>query len=187
MAFQNSLSLVFLELRFSSFYNVCRLNKRKNMNDILLLIWLRFKEMPFFLRIITAASPLGPLVGILSLIPLVTYRINDQVVTYREFWRSGAAFNAILIGLTFSVIGGGIFMRSQWVRKLILALVVVQDVLLLRQLPEAGSEKIPESIGAVAIYTAIVIWYIFFKKSVRNYFKSGSAAQQPDERQPNTL
>ena len=70
--------------------------------------------MPFLFKVIFLYCMSGILFVVGSALPFANFYIENQKVTYKEWWLSGAGFIALLIGMILIVIGIGIFKRRVW-------------------------------------------------------------------------
>ena len=143
------------------------------MNDFLLAVYFRFKEMPFLLRFFF--FPYSLLVGIaapvLSLIPSVEVTINEKQVSHSEWWTSGAGPLSTIIGILLLISAIGFFLKKRFARITFLAPWLILLIVALVQ----GYEKLTiVGVFLLGIWMSLLIWYFFFKKSVQDYFeKSG--------------
>ena len=130
------------------------------------------EEMPLFLRFLTIISPAGILMIFACLVPLSSYGVSGRIVSYGEFWRSGGALIGVSGGLLLTAIGVGIFKGKKWAKQLILATIIMQNVLAFAAVGEANRDEIAGGLVSLALVNALTVWYLFFKKSVKSYFKS---------------
>ncbi|MEW6740231.1 MAG: hypothetical protein ACOYU2_13440 [Nitrospirota bacterium] len=138
------------------------------MRDILLIVHFRIKEMPLLLRFFFAFSMLAGLLSVLALAPITTYKINDQKITYQEWWAGGHGVTMIIIGLLFSISGIGIFKKTKWARIAFLFSLSI-PVFLTPVRPSI------DYILALMVWIAIFGCYLFLKKSVKNYFSTAKS------------
>jgi len=143
------------------------------MKDIvynhLLPIYLKLKEIPFFLRILTVAFGVGgPLFVIGTIFPIGNYSINDTEVTFRDFWFSGAALSMLATGLLLTTISYGIYKRANWSKHIIITSYISCYIWMLVTVPERIELN---TIFAVIVTCFFPIWYLYFKKSLIRYFE----------------
>ena len=72
--------------------------------------------MPFILKFVCALSIFGILFPAGSIIPVGSYKIDGEVVSYSEWWRSGAGIATIIIGIPLFLTGIGILKKRKWSR-----------------------------------------------------------------------
>ena len=128
--------------------------------------------MPLFLRFLAFISPAGIPIILACLIPLGSYGVNDRIVSYGEFWRSGGGLIGIAGGALIAALGVGIFKRRRWAKYLIAVVVLTQDVLALATVIGAQKDDIVGGLISLAFINGVTLWYLFFKKSVKSYFES---------------
>ena len=99
----------------------------------------------------------------LSLIP-VGHFINDQPVTFEEFWRRGGGPIFFVAGIVFPITGYGFVRAQNWSRYFFTALQIALPVIPLF----FGSLNWQVLVSLVWI--AFVIYYLFCSPAVREYF-----------------
>ena len=144
------------------------------MNDWLLLVYFRFKEMPFLLRFFFFPYSLlgGILFPLLSLIPSAEFTINEKQVSYSEWWTSGAGPLSIIIGILLLVSVIGFFRKKRFARITFLAPWVILLIVALVQGYEALTIV---GVFVLGIWMLLLVWYFFFTKSVQDYFEKSGA------------
>jgi hypothetical protein len=78
-----------------------------------------FKRMPFVLKHITGMCCVFTLFLPAALIPGGNYRIDEEPVTFAEFWQRGGGLVFMMLGVLFGVIACGVLQARQWVRRLL--------------------------------------------------------------------
>lgn len=76
-------------------------------------MWANFKSMPILLRFLTAWAACCFVLFAMSLIPGGTFAINDQQVTFAQWWSSGAGLLASLTGILGPVAAWSLVTKRQ--------------------------------------------------------------------------
>jgi hypothetical protein len=137
------------------------------MNTTPRSVFLRFNEMPRFLRfVLFPYSLIGGMVFIYgSIIPVVKFEIEGRPVSRSQWWASGAGPFFAVIGLLLCISAMGFYRRKSFARLTFFAAIAV--ALLFMWAFEVPTLKGMLIIGALSL---ILGWYFFLKKSVRHYF-----------------
>ena len=123
--------------------------------------------MPFVLRLIAIFSFLGLcFAGVIF--PFMKFSINGKEVTYSEFWSSGSGIQAYTLGISLFISGIGIYMKKEWSRSLLL--IVFITFYLLIPAVQNGLESLINNLPVSLIYLVPLIWYLYFKQSVKDYY-----------------
>ena len=133
------------------------------MRDLILIVYFRIKEMPLLLKFFFVFSVLAGFLAMVSLIPTSNYKINDQEVTYLQWWASGYGILNAVVAVLFSISGIGIFKKTNWARIAFLSSIVIPIFLTPVRPP------LDYMLG-LFVWIAIFGCYLFLKKSVKNYF-----------------
>ncbi len=104
--------------------------------------------------------------SIVATIPITTYKINDQEITYQEWWVSGYGVTSTIMGLLFFITGIGIFKKKKWARIAFLFSLFIAIFLLPVRPPV-------DYIFAMVVWISICGCYLFLRKSVKKYFTLG--------------
>ena len=127
--------------------------------------------MPFLLKyLFFPISLLGILFAISSLIPFGQFEIDGKAVSYSEWWSSGSGSRFTVTGLFLFLSGIGFLLRKRW------ACVTFLAALIVTLLWDSQALSI-EYLFGIAFWTAILGWYLFFKKTVRSYFGLNPAVE----------
>ena len=137
------------------------------MNTALRSVFVRFKEMPLFLRfVLFPYCWIGSILFIDgSFVPILEYEIKGKQVSWTEWWAAGAGPLFVIIGLLLFISAIGFYKKNRHARLTFLSVFVVA-LLFIWQFEEP-SRGIVIVIGILFL---IMIWYFFLKKSVRYYF-----------------
>ena len=100
----------------------------------------------------------------LSVIPVGGYYINEQQVTFEEFWRRGGGPIFFVAGILFPITGYGFLRGRNWARYLFAAL----QIALLLTYPFFGT--LDWQVLFCLAWIAFVIYYLFWSPAVRQYF-----------------
>lgn len=137
------------------------------MSAALHSVFVRFKEMPLFLRyFLFPYCLIGSILFIEgSFIPIMEFEIKGKRVSWSEWWSAGAGPLFVVIGLLLFISAIGFYNKKRNARLTFLSVFVVA-------LPFVWQFEVPTGEGVVVlgILFLIVVWYFFLKKSVRNYF-----------------
>ncbi|HET8579530.1 MAG TPA: hypothetical protein VFL31_00895 [Nitrospiraceae bacterium] len=128
-----------------------------------------FGTVPLILRWLAFYGLTGVLFIIGPLLPFANFSIEDKSISWTEFWASGAAAAMVCAGVYLWFMGCGILLRRRWPRALVLGLIPFSFLL---YLPFGGvpSPMLPFAILSSAAWPIGMVWYLFFKRSVRAYF-----------------
>jgi len=99
-----------------------------------------------------------------SLIPVGGHYINEQEVTFQEFWRRGGGPIFFLAGILFPVCGYGFVRAQNWSRYLFTAL---HAAVPLSSLFFGG---VGWDIFFALGWLGFVVYYLFWQPAVREYF-----------------
>jgi len=134
------------------------------IEDLILYPYISIKDMPIFLRIITLFCLLGFFIILAALVPVGARSIENQEVTFIEFWRRGAGIFTLISGIFLLTTGIGFIKRAPWSRILFLCLFPVQQLIMffMDSLSPAYLKE------ALFVYIA-VNGYLFFSKGVKDY------------------
>ena len=100
----------------------------------------------------------------LSLIPAGGYYINEQQVTFEEFWRRGGGPIFFVAGILFPITGYGFLRGRNWSCYLFAAL----QIAILLSYPFFGT--LDWQVLFCLAWIAFVIYYLFWSPAVRQYF-----------------
>ena len=142
----------------------------KILNDHILPLYLKLREIPFLLRLFTIAfCIMGPVAIIGLFLPYGSYSINDVKVTLQEFWTSGYALQWLVVGILMTISGVGLYYRKAWSRHLCFVVFVLVGLFALYN----DRAKVDASLIIVlAINYMIIIYYFYLRGNVQEYFKS---------------
>jgi hypothetical protein len=134
--------------------------------------------MPLILKFLTFHAILA-ILAILALgatipLPYGSFNIDGKIVTYIEFWSSGAGFICLLIGIGFPISGYLFLKKHQFSRQFYLtiwfALIILQAVM-----QYFDNKNSVDTFLVGFILTLLIGVYLFWSKSVQIYFSSGSS------------
>ena len=132
--------------------------------------------MPLILRII---SILFIFFGILSilliLLPIKGMNVNGVDMTYSELWNSGEALKFLFIDFCLLIVGIGFYQAKNWARYLVgfYFLILIPLLIFLNT---------DNSIFPMLIMSLPIIWYLFKKKSVVEYFEKNRGYRQENNK-----
>ena len=131
-------------------------------------VYLLSRMMPWVLRRMCLSGLAGgPFVVVSLFLPFMKFYIDDQQVTWVEFWRTGAALIFIVLGFYLALMGLGILLRRPYGRFMALGFIVLPTAFMMVQPQEEG-------MAFVRLFAALpalaMTWYLFFKPSVEAYF-----------------
>ena len=145
------------------------------MNTALHSVFFRFKEMPLFLRFFFFPySLIGSILFIDgSFIPIVEFEIKGKRVSWTEWWAAGAGPLFVIIGLLLFISAIGFYKKNRHARLTFLSVFVVALVFIWQfEIPTSGG------VVVLGILFLIGVWYLFLKKSVRNYFELKETSEE---------
>ena len=134
--------------------------------------------MPLLLKLLTAHALSCIIFLIGSVAPHDSFSVNGHVVTYAEWWSSGAGVYASLVGIALPVCAWLLLKRARHVRAVYfsaLSIGLISPYLLMEQLQNSGERYVLAAFGA--LIAVLIVWYLYAKKSVQSYFASNMALQ----------
>ncbi|MCK5708762.1 MAG: hypothetical protein KAI43_14030 [Candidatus Aureabacteria bacterium] len=91
------------------------------IKDNILLFFIKYREQNYFIRTLSIAliiAGIGFFIG--PLYPYAKFHINDELVTFKEFWLSGAGFAMSFTGLFLLFSGISITYNRNWFKYIFL-------------------------------------------------------------------
>ncbi len=129
------------------------------------------KQMPRMLKLLTVFCFAGVLFAVGAATPGGNFTINGRAVTYSEFWRSGAGPLFVLIGVILPITGYAFVKRKSWGRFLFAGLLVAINIATMVMDEFMTAELVSPSDFVWSLASmALLVWYLFFKQSVKDYF-----------------
>lgn len=127
----------------------------------------RFGEMPIPLRLICFISLLAIIFAFGSIVPLSTYRIDGQTVTYSDWWKSGAGIYATALGISLFYSGIGILNKKNWSRYTFPIILIIFSIL-----PPFSNfdETVVHGLWNF-LWCMLLIGYLSKSKAVTEYYK----------------
>jgi len=131
--------------------------------------WQSFKAMPALLKFFTAHAFFCSIAFVGAVIPNDSVQIDGRAVSFAELWRSGVGPFMVILGAAMPatallMLGRKPYARQAYLAALSFAMVVPYLVL----------GDLPLALFGVA-FVALVAWYMFGKRSAREYFASNNA------------
>lgn len=132
-----------------------------------------FRQMPWGLRLVTGCCLWTSLAIPFISVPLPTvYSYNGEDVSWFEFWRRGGGPIVFGIGCFAAIMAYGLIRARRWSRVLFISSVAV---FLICNILANGHDR-----GAVIVVSVLMmlplVWYFFYRKPVREYFRGGHNA-----------
>jgi hypothetical protein len=127
------------------------------------------REMPWgirFLALLCCWMSLSILVAIIPL-PRDCYQINDEHISFLEFWRRGFGPLTLGIGCLAALVAYGFIRARRWSRILFVALVSG----FLAFAIFAGGKIQWGAVVSGGCILVFVLWYFFCRRQVRDYFR----------------
>ena len=110
---------------------------------------------------------MGALFLVAAFIPSGDYCINGEPVSFTEFWRRGGGPLFVAVGILLPIIGYGLLRRRRWSLYWFAGFFVATALFSLTFHPQWD-----DLIGL--LFTGFVVWYLFWRHTVRAYFETGS-------------
>ena len=128
----------------------------------------RFGEMPILLKFICSISLFAILFALVSIVPILTYQIEGQTVTYSDWWKSGAGISATVLGISLFYTGIGILNKKQWSRYMFPIILAISSIL-----PPFFdiAQTVVYSVWNL-LWCMLLIGYLFKSKAVIKYYKN---------------
>ena len=130
-----------------------------------------FNPMPFILRSM-ALCFFGFSMFLVALIPNsdMTYTVNGNIMSFTDFMNTKAPLAFLAAGVIFPICGFSIVKRMKWGRYVMFIGYVIPGIVLeifsITQLEDLYS-LIPGILFSILVY-----WYLFIKKTVQNYYNN---------------
>ena len=129
-------------------------------------MWNNFKRMPVILKFLTAHAIACIVFFIGSVIPHDGFSINNQPVTYEEWWSSGMGVFASLVGISMPLTAWQLLNRTHYSRIIYMAAIFSVMVL-----PYIYIGQYNLALFGL-LFVAIIYWYLYIKESTKAYFCS---------------
>lgn len=148
------------------------------IKDWLLKLYISLKEMPSFLGFIVIIGLFGILVIAVAIIPYGSYAVNNKPLGYAQFWEKGYGPLTVILGLYLLMMARGLMTRKPWSR--FAALFLWLGPFIFGCIKEKPS--VMDVLPAFPVFL-FLIWYLFFKKTVKEYFftERGSSILQANK------
>ena len=139
--------------------------------------------MPLILKWLTVLCFAGVLFPVIAAIPGGNFTINGQEVSHAEFWRFGGGPLFVLVGIVFPITGYAFAKRKAWGRFLFTGFFFagIITMLIAGQFVPVYRMR-PVDFIQYPISMALLVWYLFFKRSVREYFNKETGASNKASR-----
>jgi len=125
--------------------------------------------MPGFVRLLCKGGMVaGPMLLVALIIPTGDRRVNDDVMSYSEFWASGAGASALLFVGLGTAGSWGMAARARWSRWAL----VLSQLLPLIPFPRVLLHSVPLSIALCIASAAIAYLCLFHIPSIRAYMEA---------------
>lgn len=144
------------------------MNIRDDVRNSIIFLKFSFKAMPIALRLISFFCFFGILFAG-SILPFGHFYINDEEVSYKEFWTSGVGLEMFLIGLLLPTCGYGFLKKRHWSRLLFL-IVVFWTMFIVPILHNITPIFHLNQVFNLFVM-GLLVWYLYFKSTVKQYFK----------------
>ena len=139
------------------------MNKNKTAYKI---AWKSFKEMPFFLKVLTVYCLFGIFAILAAIIP-----VGDYGMTFVQFWSSGLGLLVLIDGVIMLVSGIGFLKRKKSARTLFLLIFPLNFLFGLLFKTVDSAELFSSFIFCLFIFP--ILWFYLFRKiTVRKYFNT---------------
>jgi len=142
---------------------------KDKIKDISIISYLSIKEMPFFLKLITIFCLCGIFFIAGSILPMGSYQLYYDKVTFSQFWTSGAGIIFFITGIVLFASGIGFIMKVKWARILFLSLLPIQIILMVI-LKLGQTKELFQMLISFLLVLLIFGLYLFRRKTVREYF-----------------
>ena len=130
--------------------------------------WVNTQEMPSLLRIMCQGGMFaGPILLLFVAFPIADWTVNDQQLSYSEFWQSGAGLAATLFISLFTIGCWGVAARKQVFRWAL----VIAPILPIGVFPQSIISESPSMFVNGLIVSAIIYGSLFYSRSVREYLE----------------
>jgi len=151
------------------------------MREFMHFVNVRLQKMPRGLAVFTKvflifAAIFPVLTLLLTLLPLldhghyIHYTMNGTEVTYDEFARRSGFVWFVLVGFFCGVTAYGLLHASRWSRPLVVLPVATSPVFAVWVVIQHHRPLSPAPFFISFFTLALVIWYLYFRQTVRDYF-----------------
>ena len=140
----------------------------------------RFLAMPWFLRILVAASTgIGLVFPLLPFVPGATFELGERQLNYQELWQTRVAFALFAVGPLMLGVGIAVFLRKRWVRPVLVVLPLLQ-VLPFWFVHWAFSAPRPVPslalfAGQCVVWVVLTVVYLFGTRGAREHFANAGS------------
>lgn len=142
---------------------------KDKIKDIYFISYQAIGEMPFFLKLITVFCLFGIFFIAGSIIPIGSYKIYDEKITFVEFWTNGAGIIFFITGIVLFASGVGFIKKLKWSRVLFLSLLPIQIIVMVILKMAQAKELFQMSISFLFLLLLFGL-YLFHRKTVKDYF-----------------
>jgi len=135
--------------------------------------------MPWLLKWLTVLCFASVLAPVIAAIPGGIFTINGQEVSHAEFWRLGGGPLFVLVGIIFPVTGYAFAKRKRWGRYLFSGFFLLGMIAMLIAGQFVPVYRVrPVEFMQYPVFTSLLVWYLFFKRSVTEYFNGVGSGRQ---------
>lgn len=145
--------------------------------SLLRVWWNNTKELPFPVGMLCQGGMIvGPVLLAFLVLPIVDWTVNGLQMSYRELWKSGAGFVAMLFLLFVTVGTWGMAARSLISRWALVAVPIIPHI---ASLPFLNSGWVAADDGVLVgllsgcFMAALIYGCLFHLPSIRHYFSLG--------------
>jgi hypothetical protein len=126
--------------------------------------------MPIGIRLITGLCLLMSVFLLVAFLPFGDFAIDDTPVSFAEFWRRGGGLVFCVTGATFAFLAYGFIRARRWAR---FVFIIAGCAITLKAFLDDRELK-PDNIIVFLVMVAVPVWYLFFRRSVTDYFSQSS-------------
>lgn len=162
----------------------------KNIRDLYTSYDTIKNNMPLFLRFITRVSlDCYIVLAIFFLVSLILppamgeIRLNDEYLTWQEFWKRGEPLVVLAVASLMLPISYGVLWKKKWVRPFLVCFLVIQVlpfgiVGFLFEHPETlryfdnfkSTKDLLWYVFHLSVWVTLATWYLYYKKTVVEFF-----------------
>jgi len=131
------------------------------------------RPMPVILKVLTGICFAMALCLVVAAIPVphMHYEINGHDVSYADFWKLGGGPLFVVAGIVLPLSGFGFVNRKHWGRYLCTGFFVIGSLFQFFAGLFIPVYKTDASVQlSYAVFVAVLVWYLFCKQSVKEYF-----------------
>jgi hypothetical protein len=133
-------------------------------------MWNNFKSMPFFMKLLAFHGSMFFVGAFFSLLPVGSFIVDRQAVSYSEWWFSGSGIEFFLVAFSIGVGALCILKKVKYARAIYFGSLIGNFASIPLSNPEILGRA--DWLMTLIIFLSLIYWYLFHKKTVQSYFSA---------------